>query len=117
MKIFIFIEKQSDLCISEFVVNLERFDAIRYSPILYTKHLVTMITMNQPKAKDISTLLNIFDIYSWLALAFSLFFLVLLMTKFLNQNYKDVDNNYSKIFYFINSTLSLLEPILCRTSK
>ena len=98
--------KQSDLDFRLFVINSDRYEAIRYLPTLTITNLVTMVSLKQPKGKDISTLLNIFDIYIWLALFFSLLLTAFIITKITRK---------SSIKGFIITTL--LEPMLRNTGN
>ena len=100
--------KQSDLDLGLFVVNEDRYEAIRYLPTYSIANLVTMVSLKQPKGKDISTLFNMFHIYNWLVLFLFLLLIAFTITKITRK---------SSIEGFIITILSLLEPMLRNTSK
>lgn len=100
--------KQSDLDFRLFVINEDRYEAIRYLPTYIISNLITMISLKHPKEKEISKLGNMFDIYCWHALFFSLLLTAFIISKITTK---------SSIKGFIIITLSLLESMLRNTGK
>ena len=86
-------------------MNSERYEAIRYLPTYRSCYEMTMISLKLPKGKDISMFGNIFDIYCWVALLF----FILLTTFLITRKLRIKDLNMM--------ILSLLEPLLCKTSR